>query len=67
METFDSPGGVLPIGAADQDIVTRKIADKDGQGQESRQPPKKKVVPVQLSEEDNEEKQTAEHVIDIVV
>jgi hypothetical protein len=67
METFDSPGGVLPIGAADQGIVSKKIAEKNGQGQEPRQHPKKKVAPVAITEEDNEERQTEDHIIDIVV
>jgi hypothetical protein len=67
MENFDSPGGVLPVGAVDQGIVSKKITDKDGQGQGSRQHPHKRVAPVQTSEEKDEERQAEDHVIDIVV
>jgi len=67
METFDSSGRVLPVGAADQGIVSKKISDKDGQGQGPRQHPHKKVAPVQISEKDDEERQTGDHVIDIIV
>jgi hypothetical protein len=67
METFDSPGRILPVGAADQGIVSKKIADKDGQGQGPRQHPHKKVAPVPIPGKDNEERQTEDHVIDIIV
>jgi hypothetical protein len=65
METFDSPGGVLPIGAADQGVVSKKVTDKEGQG--PRHQPQKKVAPVQTPEKDDEDTQTEDHVIDIIV
>jgi|YelNatPaOPRAMG01_1025707.scaffolds.fasta_scaffold00267_26 hypothetical protein len=67
METFDSPGRILPVGSADQGIVSKKIADKDGQGQGLRQHPQKKVAPVPSPEKDEEERQAKDHVIDIIV
>ena len=67
METFDSQGRILPIGAADQGIVSKKITDKDGQGQSPRYQPQKKVAPVQLPEKNDEESQPEDHVIDILV
>jgi hypothetical protein len=67
METFDSPAGVSPIVAADQSIVSKKITDKDGQGQGPRQHPHKKVAPVQIPEKEDGESQTEDHVIDIIV
>ena len=66
METFDSKGSVLPVGAPDQGIVSKKIADKDGQGQGNRHQNQKKAEPVQLPEEE-EDIQTEKHAIDIVV
>ena len=67
METFDSPGGILPVGAADQGVVSKKIKDKEGQGQGPRQHLQKKVAPVQIPEKDDEEKQAEDHMIDIIV
>lgn len=67
METFDSPGRVLPIGATDQGIVSKKISDKDGQEQGSRHLHQKKGVPEQVPENDEEDTQTENHVIDIIV
>jgi hypothetical protein len=67
METFDSPGRIAPVAAADQGIVSKKITDKEGQGQGPRQHPQKKVAPVPIPEKDDEERQTEDHVIDIVV
>jgi hypothetical protein len=67
MDTFDSPGKVLPVGSADQGIVRKNIADKDGQGQGPRQHLQKKVAPVPTSGKDGEERQTEYHVIDIIV
>ena len=67
METFDSPGGILPIGAADQSIVSKKITNKDGQGQGPRYQPLNKVASVPLPEKDDEETRTEDHAIDIIV
>jgi hypothetical protein len=67
METFDSSGRVSPVGAADQGIVSKKITDKEGQGQGLRQQHQKKVEPVQIPEKDDEDPQTEDHVIDIIV
>jgi hypothetical protein len=66
METFDSPGKVLPIGAADQGIVSKKVTDKDGQGQAAQGRLKRKAAPPQLPEEDADP-ETESHLIDIVV
>jgi hypothetical protein len=65
MDTFDSPGSILPIGSVDQGIVSKKVTDKEGQG--PRQQPQKKAAPVQIPEEDDEESQKEDHVIDIIV
>ena len=67
METFDSPGRVAPIGSADQGIVSKKISDKDGQGQGSGHLHQKKVAPEQVPENDEEDTPTENHVIDIIV
>ena len=67
METFDSPGGILPIGAADQGIVSKKITNKEGQGQGPRYQPPKKVASVQLPEREDEETRMEDHTIDIIV
>ena len=67
METFDSQGRVSPVGSADQGIVSKKIMDKEGQGQGSRQQHQKKVAPVQIPEEDDGDTQREDHVIDIIV
>ncbi len=66
METFDSHGQVLPIGAADQGMVSKKVSDKDGQGQAAQGRLKKKSVTPPLPEEEAEP-QTTDHLIDIVV
>ena len=66
METIDSQGTVTPIAATDQDIVSKKIADKNGQGQGPRNQPQKKTAPAQPSGED-EDTQAEKHAIDIVV
>jgi hypothetical protein len=47
--------------------VSKKIADKEGQEQGFRQQHQKKVAPVQIPEQDDEDKQTEDHVIDIIV
>jgi hypothetical protein len=67
METFDSPGRISAVGAADQGIVSKKITDKDDQGQGPRQQPQKKVAPVQIPEKEDGDSQAEDHVIDIVV
>ena len=67
METFDSQGRISPIGAADQGIVSKKITDRDGQGQSPRSQPPKKVAPVQIPENEDENSQPEDHVIDILV
>ena len=67
METFDSQGGILPIGAADQGIVSKKITNKDGQGQGPRYQPLNKVASVPLPEKEDEETRTEDHAIDIIV
>jgi hypothetical protein len=66
METFDSQGKVLPIGAADQGILSKKITDKDGQRQAAQDQRKKKAASLELPEKDAEP-QTENHLIDIVV
>ncbi len=66
MDTFDSQGKVSPVGAADQGIVSKKIAGKDSEGKGTRQQLRKKPASVQVPEE-TEETQTEKHVIDIVV
>jgi hypothetical protein len=67
METFDSQGRVSPVVAVDQGIVSKKIAEKEGQGQGPRQQQQKKVAPVQIPEKDDGDTQTEDHVIDIIV
>jgi hypothetical protein len=68
METFDSSGRIVPIGATDQGIVSKKVTDKGGQGgQGSRHQLQKKDEPVQIPERDDEDTQTEDHVIDIIV
>jgi hypothetical protein len=67
METFDSQGKIMPIGAAGQGIVSKKIADKDGQGQGSQYQPQKRVVSTQPPEEGESKVDKENHVIDIVV
>jgi hypothetical protein len=66
METFDSQG-IMPIGAADQGIVSKKIVDKDGQGQGPSYQPQKKVPSSQPPEEEEAKAHKENHVIDIVV
>jgi hypothetical protein len=67
METFDSQGRILPIGAADQGIVSKKVADKNGQGQGPQPQPRKKAAPAQPPEEKAEETLREDHAIDILV
>jgi|UniRef100_A0A7C3UXB9 hypothetical protein len=67
MEAFDSQGKIPPIGAADQGIVSKKIADQEGPGQGSRRPLPRKAATPQPAEEPEEPTVQAEHVIDIVV
>jgi len=66
MDTIDSQGTVTPIKTTEQDIVSKKIADKNGQGQSPGNQPRKKAVPDRPPEED-EDIQTEKHAIDIVV
>jgi hypothetical protein len=66
METFDSPGRVLPVGTTDQNIVSKKITDKDGQGQSSRHQQQKSAGSLHPEDKD-EDTNTAKHVIDIIV
>lgn len=65
MDTFDSQGNVLPIMATEQSIVSKKIADKNGQGQgpQYQHPRKTSSQPL----EEDEDIQTEKHAIDIVV
>jgi hypothetical protein len=67
METFDSQGKIMPIGASDQGIVSKKIKDKDGQGQGPRYQPQRKVASSQPPENDDAKTDKENHVIDIVV
>jgi hypothetical protein len=67
MDTFDSQGRVSPIRAADQDLVSKKIEDKEGQGQGFQHHHQKKVEPAQIPEQEDENKQTDDHIIDIIV
>ena len=66
MDTFDSPGKVSPVGAADQGIVSKKVTDKNGQGEGARHQPRQKPASIQLPEE-GEDTQAENHVIDIIV
>ena len=67
MDAFDSQGRILPVGAADQGIVSKKISDKGGQGQGPKYQPQKKAASVQLPEKEEKDAETEDHVIDIVV
>lgn len=67
MESFDAQGKIMPIGAADQGIVSKKIADKDGQGQGSRYQPERKAATSQPAREGEAKADKENHVIDIVV
>ena len=67
METFDSQGRILPIGAADQGIVSKKISDKEGQGQGSGHQPQRKAAVAKPPEAEHGENETEDHVIDIMV
>jgi hypothetical protein len=67
METFDSQGRILPIGAADQTIVSAKLADKNGQGQGPQSQPRKRAALAQPPEEKVEETLKEDHAIDILV
>ncbi len=66
METFDSQGRLLPIGAVGQGIVSKKITDKDEREQGTRHRQQKKAEPLQPPEKDDDY-HTESHVIDIVV
>jgi hypothetical protein len=66
METFDSQGRILPVGPADQNMVSKKITDKEGQGQEPRHHQQRSAGSAQ-SGEGEENSKTTEHVIDIIV
>lgn len=66
MDTIDSQGTVTPIKTNEQDILTKKIANKNGQGQGQGNQPRKKAAPEQPPGED-EDNQTEKHAIDIVV
>jgi hypothetical protein len=68
MDTFDSHGTVTPIGATEQGIVSKKVADKEGQGQGQgpRNQPPKKGPPARAPGEE-EDTQSEKHAIDIVV
>jgi hypothetical protein len=66
METSDSQGRILPVGAADQGIISKKTTDKEGQGQRLRQQPRKVAV-APAPEKDAEEGKKENHVIDILV
>lgn len=66
MDSIDSQGTVPPIAATDQDIVTKKIAQKNGQGQGAGNQPRKKAAPDRPPEEDDDTR-TEKHAIDIVV
>jgi hypothetical protein len=66
MDTFDSKGTVLPIGGTDQGIISKKVADKNGQGEGPRQQQQKKTPTIPPPEE-GEDNQTEKHAIDILV
>jgi hypothetical protein len=66
MDTFDSKGTVLPIGVTDQGIISKKVADKNGQGQGPRQQQPKETATLPLPDE-GEDNQTEKHAIDILV
>lgn len=66
MDTFDSQGNVLPIGTNEQNIISKKIANKNGQGQTPRYQQQKKTASIRHPEED-EDTQTEKHAIDILV
>lgn len=66
METFDSQGRILPVGPADQNMVSQKITDKEGQGQGLRHQKQKSAGSDHGAEKDENTK-TTEHVIDIIV
>ncbi|MGQ9687607.1 MAG: hypothetical protein ACUVXF_02290 [Desulfobaccales bacterium] len=66
MDTFDSQGKVLPIGAADQGILTKKVTDKEGQKQAPQGQQEKKAASPQPPEEEMESPR-GNRLIDIVV
>lgn len=66
MDTFDSKGTVLPIGATEQGIISKKVADKNGQGQGPGQQQRKKTA-TNPPPEEGEDTQTEKHAIDILV
>ena len=67
MDAFDSQGRIAPIGAADQGIVSKKVMDKEGQGQGPRYQPQKKAASVELPENEEKDAEMEDHVIDIIV
>lgn len=66
MESLDSQGRILPVGAADQDIVSKKIADDKDQGQSPRHQQQKSVKSSHTTEKDKDAK-NKEPGIDIIV
>ena len=66
MDTFDSKGTVLPIGATEHGIISKKVEDKNGQGQSPREQLRKKTATIPPLEE-GEDTQTEKHAIDILV
>ena len=66
MDTFDSKGTVLPIGATEHGIISKKVADKNGQDQGPRQQHQKKTA-TNPPPEEGEDTQTEKHAIDILV
>jgi hypothetical protein len=67
MESFDSQGKIMSIGTAGQEIVSKKIADKEGQGQGPRYQPQKKAASSQPAQDGEAKADQENHVIDIVV
>ena len=67
MDAFDSQGRILPIGTADQGIVSKKIMDNEGQGQGPKHQPQKKAASVELPENEEKDAEKENHVIDIIV
>lgn len=66
MDTVDSPGRITPLTTAEESMVSKKVEDKDSQGQGPHYPRRQKATKSQPSEE-GEETQVEKQVIDIVV
>lgn len=66
MELFDSQGRVIPISAADEGLVTKKVADQPGQRQNPPEARKRKEPP-SLDAEEEKPAAGEHHLIDIVV